>query len=235
MPTPPFYLGERRATDIGVKTPSTMRDCCNEHTVRADDVVVEDRDEESLACPHHDRTPIMSGIRGSAPSKVPAMDPRTGLTRVDPRHVVKERQDGDNIASHQCARARTGMPANDEDTQVYSHADAKTLVRVNTPLSNGSGTWSLPGDDRPTASVRRFTPTAAGQEQVRLTKVTRGMRARPPRKPEAVAAGFSAHLHGIDKYPWDFARLCRFAQFLVENSLLREAYEVSTDRVGMPG
>lgn len=50
---------------------------------------------------------------------------------------------------------------------------------------------------------------------------------RPPTtKPDAVAAAFSAHLHGVDKYPLELARLCRFAQFLTENELLREAYEV---------
>ncbi|CBN79766.1 conserved unknown protein [Ectocarpus siliculosus] len=50
--------------------------------------------------------------------------------------------------------------------------------------------------------------------------------AKPPPKPDAVAAAFSAHLHGVDKYPLELARLCRFAQFLTENELLREAYEV---------
>lgn len=50
----------------------------------------------------------------------------------------------------------------------------------------------------------------------------------PRRKPDTVAADFSAHLHGVDKYPLELARLCRFAQFLAENNLLREAYEVSS-------
>lgn len=49
----------------------------------------------------------------------------------------------------------------------------------------------------------------------------------PTQKPGAVAAAFSAHLRGVDKYPLELARLCRFAQFLTENELLREAYEVS--------
>ncbi|CAN0363269.1 unnamed protein product, partial [Ectocarpus sp. 12 AP-2014] len=49
---------------------------------------------------------------------------------------------------------------------------------------------------------------------------------KPPAKPDAVAAAFSAHLHAVDKYPLELARLCRFAQFLTENELLREAYEV---------
>lgn len=51
----------------------------------------------------------------------------------------------------------------------------------------------------------------------------------PPtqRKADAVAAAFSAHLRGVDKYPLELARLCRFAQFLTENELLREAHEVS--------
>lgn len=49
---------------------------------------------------------------------------------------------------------------------------------------------------------------------------------KPAAKPDAVAAAFSAHLHGVDKYPLELARLCRFAQFLTENELLREAYEV---------
>ncbi|CAM9277017.1 unnamed protein product, partial [Ectocarpus fasciculatus] len=49
---------------------------------------------------------------------------------------------------------------------------------------------------------------------------------KPPAKPDAVAAAFSAHLHGVDKYPLELARLCRFTQFLTENELLREAYEV---------
>ncbi|CAM9194124.1 unnamed protein product, partial [Scytosiphon promiscuus] len=48
----------------------------------------------------------------------------------------------------------------------------------------------------------------------------------PITKPEAVAAAFSAHLQGVDKYPLELARLCRFAQFLTENQLHREAYEV---------
>lgn len=50
--------------------------------------------------------------------------------------------------------------------------------------------------------------------------------AKPPAKPDAVVAAFSAHLHGVDKYPLELARLSRFAQFLTENELLREAYEV---------
>ncbi|CAM9258641.1 unnamed protein product, partial [Hapterophycus canaliculatus] len=55
----------------------------------------------------------------------------------------------------------------------------------------------------------------------------RQARAQPPTtKLEAVAAAFSAHLHGVDKHPLELARLCRFAQFLTENELLREAYEV---------
>ena len=55
----------------------------------------------------------------------------------------------------------------------------------------------------------------------------RGGRGRGPhRKAEAVAADFAAQLHGVDKYPLDLARLCRFALFLTENGLLREAYEV---------
>lgn len=49
----------------------------------------------------------------------------------------------------------------------------------------------------------------------------------PSQKADAVAAAFSAHLRGVDKYPLELARLCRFAQFLIENELLREAYEVS--------
>lgn len=48
----------------------------------------------------------------------------------------------------------------------------------------------------------------------------------PTQKAEAVAAAFSAHLRGVDKYPLELARLCRFAQFLTKNELLREAYEV---------
>lgn len=50
---------------------------------------------------------------------------------------------------------------------------------------------------------------------------------RPPQKKASIAAAFSAHLRGVDKYPLELARLCRFAQFLTENELLREAYEVS--------
>lgn len=49
-------------------------------------------------------------------------------------------------------------------------------------------------------------------------------------KAGAVAAAFSAHLRGVDKYPLELARLCRFAQFLTEHELLREAYEVSCGR-----
>lgn len=49
-------------------------------------------------------------------------------------------------------------------------------------------------------------------------------------KADAVAAAFAAHLRGVDKYPLELARLCRFAQFLAENQLLREAYEVSCGR-----
>lgn len=55
---------------------------------------------------------------------------------------------------------------------------------------------------------------------------------KPPAKPDAVAAAFSAHLHGVDKYPLELARLCRFAQFLTENELLREAYEVRQGGTG---
>lgn len=47
-----------------------------------------------------------------------------------------------------------------------------------------------------------------------------------PRKAEAVVGEFSRHLHEVDKYPLDLPRLCRFAQFLTENGLLREAFEV---------
>lgn len=49
---------------------------------------------------------------------------------------------------------------------------------------------------------------------------------RLPRKAETVVGEFSRHLHEVDKYPLDLPRLCRFAQFLTENGLLREAFEV---------
>lgn len=54
----------------------------------------------------------------------------------------------------------------------------------------------------------------------------------PPRRPEAIAAAFAVHLHGVDKNPLELARLCRFAQFLTESELLREAYEVNLQSGG---
>lgn len=80
---------------------------------------------------------------------------------------------------------------------------------------------SIEEDSCVTGSVR-----GAG---VHLEERGNGALAQPPlrRKADAVAAAFSAHLRGVDKYPLELARLCRFAQFLTENELLREAYEVS--------
>lgn len=72
-------------------------------------------------------------------------------------------------------------------------------------------------------------PLTVGTSGVEMQGSERAGAGQPPpsRRPEAVAAAFSAHLHGVDKNPLELARLCRFAQFLTENELLREAYEVS--------
>lgn len=42
----------------------------------------------------------------------------------------------------------------------------------------------------------------------------------------SVAAEFTKHLHDVNKHPLDLPRLCRLAQFLINNELDREAYEV---------
>ncbi|CAB1111351.1 unnamed protein product [Ectocarpus sp. CCAP 1310/34] len=85
-------------------------------------------------------------------------------------------------------------------------------------------------EDTPATGSFRYRRGAAGLMQSAAVVPggkRRGSRvgAKPPTKPDAVAAAFSAHLHGVDKYPLELARLCRFAQFLTENELLREAYE----------
>lgn len=62
-------------------------------------------------------------------------------------------------------------------------------------------------------------------QQEETTVTGRGTRRMSPSS-VAFAAEFSTHLHGVDKYPLDFVRLCRFAQFLTGFGVLREAYEV---------
>lgn len=44
------------------------------------------------------------------------------------------------------------------------------------------------------------------------------------------AADFEAHIRSLDRHPLDFARLCRFAQFLTEKGLLAEAREVKSSQ-----
>eukprot|EP00903_Cladosiphon_okamuranus_P013005 g12134.t2 len=94
------------------------------------------------------------------------------------------------------------------------------------------------GDRSPHAVLSTTLPESAEEDQravrsvrgdgVHLEGRSDGLRADlpPAKKAEAVAAAFSTHLRGVDKYPLELARLCRFAQFLTENELLREAYEV---------
>lgn len=76
-------------------------------------------------------------------------------------------------------------------------------------------------------AARLPLPVEANGVEMRGSKRAGEGPPQPSRRPEAIAAAFAAHLHGVDKNPLELARLCRFAQFLTENELLREAYEVS--------
>lgn len=104
-------------------------------------------------------------------------------------------------------------------TPVISERDrpkAPTHARVSGDNPNGNRTACLP----PGGATNRENNRTIGGEN--------GKRGLPPRKADAIAVEFSTHLHGVDKYPLELARLCRFAEFLTENSLMREAYEVRT-------
>lgn len=95
-------------------------------------------------------------------------------------------------------------------------AKTPTYSRVSGDNPNGTRAACLPPGGATNGENNR---TVGGEE---------GKRGPPPRKADAVAVEFSTHLHGVDKYPLELARLCRFAEFLTENSLMREAYEVRT-------
>lgn len=97
------------------------------------------------------------------------------------------------------------MTADHQRTAVHS-ADATRRRAVTTLRGN---------DDE--VPLKEKSPTVVNKVGPR--------RALPPFA--AVAAEFSSHLHNVDKYPLDLVYLCRFALFLTENALLREAYEVS--------
>lgn len=141
-------------------------------------------------------------------------------------------------------------PAPEEVNRVETPALAAGVSRLRDDQGDQDGVAPTPssnatekGDRSPPSVVPTMLPESA-EEDTRTIGSVRGdgvylevrgdgARADPPptQKADAVAAAFSTHLHGVDKYPLELARLCRFAQFLTENELLREAYEVSFDRV----
>lgn len=79
-----------------------------------------------------------------------------------------------------------------------------------------------------TGKIASLPVESRGHGKVRLDDaMVTGRETRRPSPPSvAIAAEISTHLHKVDKYPLDCARLCRFAQFLTDNGLLGEAYEV---------
>lgn len=108
----------------------------------------------------------------------------------------------------------------DDAPEIYGEQLSRRLMASGTVEGNQksrcSGVDSLPGGGTKSKKIKM----EAGENFY-----NRGEGTMPSRKGNAAAA-FAAHLHGVDMYPLELARLCRFAQFLTGNGLLREAYEV---------
>ena len=145
----------------------------------------------------------------------------------NPRYAAPERpRSGEALAL--CA-GRSSPEGNGAYGDVASQSSAAAVSSVDKAKRESqppglTGLLGSTGDDACTMAVpsraNEGAPETPGNDGA-------GTGPRQPQKADAVASALSAHMRGVDKYPLDLARLCRFSQFLTENELLREAYEVS--------